>query len=103
VVLVAGGGAVAVAGAVMLGLALADVAAVEDPAPGTRWADVEGAYDRSPVLSGVGIGALAAGLVAAGAGVVWLATAGGRTAREATAPTARFGVGPGGVRIWGTF
>jgi tetratricopeptide (TPR) repeat protein len=103
VVLVAGGAAVAVAGGALLGVAAADVAAVEDPPPGTRWAEVEAAYERSPALSGAGIAALGLGAVLAGLGVVWLATASGDGERPAAAPKARLGVGPGGVRLWGTF
>lgn len=72
--LMAGGGASIVAGTVLLVLGLSAASAVENAAPGTPFNDVRGDADAAPVLSGVWIGLLGAGVVALGGGVVWLVT-----------------------------
>jgi hypothetical protein len=64
-------GAVAIAGGVMLGIALSDVSTVERSGPNTDWSDVEGKYERSPVLSTVGIAMLGAGAAGIAAGLTW--------------------------------
>jgi tetratricopeptide (TPR) repeat protein len=91
--------AVAVAGGVLLGVGLADVSTVENAAPPSTWADVEGAYDRAPVLTGIGIAALGVGLAGAAVGVV-LAVAGGG---DEQSPTAGLRVGPASLRLEGSF
>jgi hypothetical protein len=73
-VLLVSGGALAVAGGVCLGLGVADADSVSAAARGTEWSDVGAAYDRAPVLQGVGVAALGVGVVMAGIGGVLLAT-----------------------------
>ena len=90
------GGAAVVAGAVLLAVAAADVAAVEGASPGTHWSEVRGAYDRSEAESIAGGVLLGVGAAAAIAGVVW-AVAGSGGSEVEVAPTA------GGVVVRGTF
>lgn len=89
------GGAVMVAGAVLLGLAAADVAAVEGAPLDAPWSSVSGAYGRSEAESIAGALLLGVGAVAVAAGVVW-AVMPGEHAVE-LAPTA------GGLVVRGTF
>jgi hypothetical protein len=63
--------AVAIAGGVMLGIALRDVSEVEHSGPTTDWSKVQGKYDRSPVLSGVGIALIGVGAAGVAAGLTW--------------------------------
>ncbi|UJR86921.1 tetratricopeptide repeat protein [Sandaracinus amylolyticus] len=70
-IVVGGGAAVVVAGAILLGAGLADRSAVEDPAPGATWADAEAAYDRGPALLTSGIVLLPVGAAIVGAGLAW--------------------------------
>jgi hypothetical protein len=70
-ILVGVSGAVAIAGGVMLGIALNDVSTVEHTGPTTDWSEVEGKYQRSPVLSTVGIAMLGAGAAGIAAGLTW--------------------------------
>jgi tetratricopeptide (TPR) repeat protein len=71
--MIGAGAAVAVAGAVMLGLGLSDREAVESPAAGAdSWRDdVAHRYDRGEPLLNTGLVALPLGVVAAVAGTVW--------------------------------
>lgn len=70
--LVGGGGAAIVAGTVLLALGLSAASTVESAPAGTPFEAVRGDADAAPVLSGVGIGLLAAGALATGGGLVWL-------------------------------
>lgn len=70
--LVGGGGAAVVVGSVLLALGLSAASSVESAPSGTPFNDVRGDADAAPVLSGVGIGLIGAGLAAAGGGLVWL-------------------------------
>lgn len=96
-VLVGIGGAAAVAGAVCLGVGMADQSALESAMPGTPWSSVRDAYERVPVLEGVGGVLLGVGLGAAAAGVVW-AVASPTTSEEITVT-----LGPSGIDVRGTF
>jgi hypothetical protein len=100
--LVGAGAASAIAGGVLVGLALGDVARIEDPAAGARWSEVADAYDRTVPMSGAGFALLGVGLAAAGAGVVWLATSDDADS-ERTRATAAFGIGPAGLVMRGSF
>jgi tetratricopeptide (TPR) repeat protein len=91
------GGAAAITGAILIGLAAADVASVEGAAQGTAWADVSGAYDRSEPMSIAGGVLLGVGVAAAAAGVVW-AVAGG-----SSGSSTEVAVGPGSVAVRGSF
>jgi hypothetical protein len=61
---------VVIAGALMLGFGRADAAAVEGAPVGTEWASVSDAAERAPILSGVGITALAAGAIGVAAAIL---------------------------------
>ncbi len=90
------GGAALVAGAVLLGVAAADVAAVEGADRGSSWDAVRDAYERSEAESIAGGVLLGVGAAAAAAGVVW-AIAGSSGSEVEVAPTA------GGLIVRGTF
>jgi len=90
------GGAAIVAGAVLMGVAAADVASVEGATRGTRWETVEGAYARSEAESIAGAVLLGVGGAAVIGGIVWAVTGSGGT-RVEVAPTA------GGLVARGTF
>lgn len=98
IALLAVGGAVTILGAVLVGLAAADVASVENATRGTAWADVSDAYDRSEALSIVGFVLLGVGVATAAVGVVLLAMGGGDD--EAAA---ELRIGPGGLSLQGSF
>lgn len=95
-IVVAGSGAIAIAGAVLLALAMSDIAAVEDAKVGADWDDVRNGYDRSPLMSGLGIGMIAAGAVGVGVGIALFASSGGDESAE-------LAVGPSGVVLRGRF
>lgn len=95
--LVVTGGVVALGGAVLLGVGIADRDAVASAPPGTAWSAVEDAHGRAPVLQGVGAATLAVGLAAIGIGVVVLATA----PSAASEVTVR--AGATGITVGGTF
>ncbi|MGE0785150.1 MAG: tol-pal system YbgF family protein [Sandaracinaceae bacterium] len=94
IVLTVAGGAVAIAGVVMLAVAAADVASVENAPMNSAWSSVRDAYERSEPLSIAGALALAVGAVGLGVGIVLLATDSG---------SAEVAVGPGGVSLRGSF
>jgi hypothetical protein len=95
--LVAGGAAlVAAAGGVLVGLAQADIAAVEGAPMDSSWSSVQAAYERAPTFSTIGFamaGVGAAGLVL---GVVILLSGDGTQ----ESPVA---LGPGGLLVAGRF
>ena len=93
--LVGGGAAIAVAGAVMLGVGQSEAAVVESAAPGTPWLDVEGAVANAGWMSPAGIALIAIGAAAAAGGALWLALDGPEEGEV------RVALGPGGVRIEG--
>jgi hypothetical protein len=95
--LVITGGVVALGGAVMLGVGVADRDGVANAPPGTAWSAVEDAHGRAPVLQGVGVATLLVGAAAATIGVVLLATA------PASSGTVAVRAGPTGIAIEGTF
>ena len=71
--LLIGGSAVAVAGGVVLGLALATKSEVEGIEDGEKsWGDVRGDVDSVPVQSWIGGIALGVGAAVATAGLVWM-------------------------------
>ncbi len=74
VALLVTGGLVAAAGGVCLALGVVDANAVTSSMRGTEWTDVASAYERAPILEGVGAAALGIGVVMAGVGGVLLAT-----------------------------
>jgi hypothetical protein len=71
-IVVAGGGVVLVTGSVLLGVALSDKSDIENTPKGSRsWSDVEGAYDRVPVLSTIGAIMISVGAAGVAAGLAW--------------------------------
>ncbi len=74
-IVLGGGLVVAVVGAVLLGFGLADVSTVENAPRDTRWPTVAGAYERAPILTGLGGTLLGVGPAGAGGGLAWGLTA----------------------------
>ena len=97
--IVAGAGAaVAVTGAVLLGVGLGDRATVEDPAEGARWSDgADEAYERGPALLTAGSVLLPVGLLLGTLGVVWALPAPSGEERLSVR------VGPGSLQLAGGF
>jgi tetratricopeptide (TPR) repeat protein len=93
------GGAVAVVGAVLMGVGAADAASVTGAPDGTEWATIEGAAGRANAEFGAGVVMLGVGVVALGAGIVWGVVGGG----SSESPTANVSFGPGSVHLSGTF
>ena len=98
-IVVGAGAAAAIVGAVLVGVAAADVSAVENAERGTAWADVSEAYGRSEALSIAGFVLLGVGVAAAGAGIGWALAEGGGSGEA----TAELRVGPGSLTLQGTF
>ena len=102
--IVVGTGAVLVAGGmVFLLVAQSDIASVESPeGDEPRWSEVEGAHDRAPTLSAVGIVALGVGVAAVGAGLAW-AVLGSGSSDAAADEGVEVAVGPSGIVVAGSF
>ncbi|MEM9187706.1 MAG: hypothetical protein AAGF12_00920 [Myxococcota bacterium] len=96
-ILVASGGALAIAGTVLLAIGLADRATVEDPETGARWADVETAFDRGPGLLTAGAIALPIGLAVAAVGLTWALVA------DDEEPAVAFRLAPDSLSLRGWF
>jgi hypothetical protein len=92
---------VAVVGAILLGVGENDLSTVQNAPHGTPWSSLAGAYDRAPVLTGVGGAALGVGLAAAVVGIIWGVSQGGGASSHDEHMIVR--VGPGNVSIEGTF
>lgn len=97
--LVGGGAAVAVAGAVLMGLGLSSAADVRNAPDGSRWAELQGDADAASMKWGLGVALAAVGLATAAVGLVWALT-GSSSRREASA---RLRVGVGGLDLEGEF
>lgn len=96
--LMVGGGIAGVGFAIVLGLAAADVAAVEGAPRGATWASVEEAYERSRPLSIAGAVGLGLAVVTAAAGAVWLALQ-----PSPSRPSVAIGLGPGALSLRGSW
>jgi tetratricopeptide (TPR) repeat protein len=94
--------AVAVAGGVLLAVALSNKAAVENPNPATdggpRYADYQAKADSVLPLSAAGITALSLGVVGAAAGLTWKLMS-----DDERSPTATLSLAPGGLSLRGQF
>jgi len=66
------GAAFVVGGALSLGFGIADADSIANATPGTPWSRVRDAYDRAPVLEGVGGALLGVGAALAMSGALWL-------------------------------
>jgi hypothetical protein len=92
---------VAAVGGVLLGVGFADLSTVQNAIPGTPWSNLSGAYDRAPILTGVGGAALGVGLGVALVGLIWgLAASGATSTRDEHLVV---DVGLGSVQLRGTF
>ncbi len=94
IALVAGGAALAIGGAVSLGLAASSANTVTDAPQGTPWSDVEGDHDAAVRRRGIGIALAGVGVALAAVGMVWWMKTGSST---------EVAVGPTGVRVRGSF
>jgi tetratricopeptide (TPR) repeat protein len=93
------GAAVAIVGAILLGLAVADVSTVENAPLHSTWAAVEGAYDRAEPMSIAGATLLGLGGAVMIGGLVWgIAGGGGASEQRMT-----LRVLPGGLSLEGSF
>jgi hypothetical protein len=71
-IVVGASAAVAIGGAVFLGVSLSDKAEIENAEPGEHyWSDVEGAYERVPVFSAIGVTMLSLGAAGIATGLAW--------------------------------
>lgn len=86
------GGVLTAVGVVLLVVTQVDLDAVSS---GTRWADIEGAYDRVPILSATGWSLAGAGLAAIAGGLIWAAVGSDGSTEVA--------IGPSSVLVRGTF
>ena len=86
-------GAVAIAGGVLLGVALNDVATVESAEPLAPWSELEKHYDRSPELSAAGIAMLSVGLAGVAAGITW------HVLSSEQGEEVALGIGPGTLQL----
>ncbi|HEY8432505.1 MAG TPA: hypothetical protein VIL20_29245 [Sandaracinaceae bacterium] len=68
---------VAILGGVLLAVGIDDYNTIENAPGGTSWADVAGAYERAPILTGTGAAVLGLGVVATAVSAALLAHFGG--------------------------
>jgi tetratricopeptide (TPR) repeat protein len=99
-IIVGVGGALAIAGAVLMGVGASDASRVTGATHTDHWSDLMGAANDANTLWGVGIGLLITGVVAVGAGVVWAVVGGGGSSDS---PSARLRLLPGGLSLEGAF
>lgn len=99
-VAIAGGGALAVGGAVLLGVGLSDSSSVEDAPDGAMWSDFENRASRGGTFQTVGTILLITGVVGAAAGVTLLVL--GSSDSDDDAPM-YVRLGPGNLTLTGTF
>lgn len=101
----AAGGAVLVAGAVTLGMGLADRARVQNPSEDALdWQrDAARAYDRGPALLTTGIIALPIGAALTAVGVVMAIKSGKHAGDDPEAARADLSFGPGSIMLKGRF
>lgn len=99
VALLVASGVLAIGGGVLVGVAVSDVAAVEQAPTGASWASVADAYSRSEPMSIAGIVALGTASALAVASIVWLLVDGdaSRSTAVVVAPT------PTGITVEGRF
>lgn len=97
-VVVGTGGAVAIAGGVLVGLAQRNIVRVEDAQKGSDWSDVEHAYDSTPPMSTAGFVLLGVGAAATTGGLVWHVVARGHGERPV-----RVSAGLQSVTVTGSF
>ena len=94
------GGAVLIAGGVLLGVANLEASHVTNAARDTRWSSLEGAQHNANTFSGVGIAMLSVGAAATAAGLIWGAIG---ITHASDQPSARLHLLPTGVLLEGSF
>ncbi len=92
------GGAAAVAGAVLMGVAAGEAGRVTGAPDGARWEELEGAASGAEAMWAAGLVLLGVGGAAMVAGLVWGIAGGGEDR-----PSARLRLLPGAARLEGTF
>lgn len=90
-VLLVGGAAAVIAGVGILIAGLVDFFGVEGATRGARWSEYSGAYNRAPVLTGLGFGLIGVGGALTVGGGVWVAGTGGSSAEAAPGETDQAG------------
>ena len=93
------GGAVLIAGGVLMGVAQSEASRVTGAPPESSWASLSSARDNAITFWSVGIALLGVGAVAAGVGIVW-GTVG---SDSGSAPSARLRLLPTGISLEGSF
>ncbi len=94
------GGALLVAGAVLMGVGASEASRVTSAGDGESWRDLEGVASGAQTMFGVGIALLGVGAAAAAAGVVWAVLPSGSSESGATA---RLRLAPGALFFEGEF
>lgn len=98
------GGAVLVAGAVLVGIGYANIASVTNARDGVSLADLSSAHDTAPILTGAGWAAVAVGAAVIAGGVAWGVVNSGTSDSGGTAQMTLWGDDHGGgIVAWGTF
>jgi hypothetical protein len=92
---------VAAIGGILLALGYVDIATVQNATGGTPWSTLSGAYDRAPIMTGVGATALGLGLGTALLGLIWGIAASGPTSARDERLVVDLGIGTLSLR--GTF
>ena len=91
IILIGAGGAIAVAGAVLLGVAFAEKSALESPDGMPMWTpDEQSRADQVPILAGAGEIAIVVGVAALAVGVVLMVIDGGGGDSQASVEDGRF-------------
>jgi tetratricopeptide (TPR) repeat protein len=102
IVIAATGGALGIAGGVLLAMAGSDNDELQDAAPGTVvWDsdDGRGLHEQAQLKQALGIGGLALGATAIGVGLGLALTPSSKDSKSATEAGARLHVTPGGIRL----
>jgi tetratricopeptide (TPR) repeat protein len=92
------GGAVLIAGGVLMGVAQSEASRVTGAPPESSWASLSSARDNAITFWGVGIALLGVGAVAAGVGIVW-----GTVGSNSRGPSAQLRLLPTGLSLEGSF
>ncbi len=100
-ILVGGGGALLVAGGVLMGIGAARAGDVTRAPAGSTWPELEDTADRAKLLWGMGLGLGALGVAAIAGGLTWRLAGG--DSDDATARSARLQLGFGSLTIEGAF
>lgn len=79
------GGALALGGAVLVGVGYADAMSVSGAPLGSTWSTVSDAYSRAPILEGVGFALVGVGVAALAGGIGWAVAGSGSSETTVTA------------------